>query len=117
MEEIIQNIHFTNLAWAILAPLLLMILDIITGYYNAWKNKEVSSSKMRDGLGKKCAELCYIIVGIICKYSIGTSSVMYFMIAYVCYMEIVSLAENCAKLGVDMPEWLREKLNNEKEDN
>ena len=112
MEEFLSNIHFTNLVWALLAPLILMILDIITGYYNAWEKNEISSAKMRDGLGKKCAELCYIIVGIICKYAIGTSSVMYFMIAYVCYMEIVSLAENCDKLGFPLPTKWKEKLNN-----
>lgn len=112
MENVFQNIQFTNLVWAILAPLILMVLDIITGYYNAWEKNEVSSSKMRDGLGKKCAELCYIIVGIICKYAIGTSSVMYFMILYVCYMEVISLAENCDKLGFPMPAKLKEKLNN-----
>ena len=116
MEELLKEIHFTNLVWAILAPLIFMVLDVITGYYNAWKNDEVSSSKMRDGLGKKCAELCYIIVGIICKYAIGTSSVMYFMIAYVCYMEIVSLIENCDKLGFQFPETLKKKINNDKGD-
>lgn len=113
MEEIINNIHFTNLVWAILAPLILMILDIITGYLNAWEKNEVSSSKMRDGLGKKFAELCYIIVGMICKFAIGTSSIMYFMIAYVCYMEIISLAENCDKLGFPLPTKWKEKLNND----
>ena len=116
MEEILKEIQFTNIVWAILAPLFFMVLDILTGYYNAWKNNEVSSSKMRDGLGKKCAELCYIIVGIICKYAIGTSSVMYFIIAYICYMELVSLAENCDKLGFDMPKTISEKLNNKKGD-
>lgn len=59
-----MNLHFTNIWWAIGVPLFLMVLDIITGYYNAWEKNEVSSSKMRDGLGKKCAELCYIAVRI-----------------------------------------------------
>lgn len=115
MEEIIKNIHFTNIWWAIGVPLILMILDIITGYYNAWKNKEVSSSKMRDGLGKKCAELCYIVVGFLFKFAFGTDVVMYFVVIYVCYMEIVSLAENCTKLGLPLPNKIKEKLNNKKE--
>lgn len=115
MEELINNIHFTNIWWAIGVPLILMVLDIITGYYNAWKNKEVSSSKMRDGLGKKCAELCYITVGFLFKFAFGTDVVMYFMVIYVCYMEIVSLAENCAKLGLPVPSKIKEKLNNKKE--
>lgn len=109
-----MNLQFTNQWWALILPLILMVLDIITGYYNAWKNNEVSSSKMRDGLGKKCAELCYIVVGFMFKFAFGTSSIMYFMVIYVCYMEVVSLAENCSKLGLPVPNKLKEKLNNEK---
>ena len=110
MEEL-MNLQFTNMVWAFVAPLILMILDVITGYYSAWKNKEISSSKMRDGLGKKCAELCYIVVGAIFKYAFGLDAILYFMVIYVCYMELVSLAENCDKLGVDMPPIIKEKLN------
>lgn len=110
--EALLELHFTNIAWCILVPLILMILDIITGYYNAWKNKEVSSSKMRDGLGKKCAELCYIVVGFLFKLAFGTESIMYFIVLYVCYMELVSLAENCDKLGIKLPNNISDKLNN-----
>ncbi len=114
MEELI-NLQFTNIIWQIILPLILMILDVITGYYNAWKNNEISSTRMRDGLGKKCAELCYIVVGIIFKFAFGTSTIMYFIVIYVCYMELVSLAENCTKLGFPIPDKLKEKLNNGKE--
>ena len=115
MDELLK-LQFTSDKWAIIVPLALMILDIFTGYYNAWKNGEISSSKMRDGLGKKCAELCYIIVGFLFKFAFGTSTIMYFIVLYVSYMEIISLAENCDKLGVKMPKELKEKLNNDKKE-
>ena len=111
--EALMELHFTNIAWCILVPFILMILDIITGYYNAWKNNDVSSSKMRDGLGKKCAELCYIVVGFLFKFAFGTNSIMYFIVLYVCYMEFVSLAENCDKLGIKLPNNISDKLNND----
>ena len=98
MKELME-LHFTNNLWIFILPLSLMILDVITGYYNSWKNNEISSSKMRNGLGKKCA-------------AFGISAVMYFMTIYVCYMEIVSLFENCAKLGFPIPNRIKEKLNN-----
>lgn len=114
MEEL-TNLEFTNLWWTLIVPLVLMVLDIITGYCGAWKNNNVSSKKMRDGLGKKCAELCYIIVGFLFRFAFGTNSIMHFIIFYICYMEIVSLAENCDKLGVPMPDKLSKKLNNKEE--
>lgn len=112
MDQLLHNIHFTHTAWVFVAPLILMVLDIITGYYNAWKNNEISSSKMRDGLGKKCAELCYIIVGVLLKFAIGVDIAMYGLAIYVCFMELLSLAENCDKLGVKLPDKLKGKLNN-----
>ena len=114
MEELL-NLHFTSQWWALGVPLILMILDIMTGYYNAWKNNAISSTRMRDGLGKKCAELCYIVLGFVFKFAFGTEAIMYFMVIYVCYMEIVSLFENCAKLGLPVPDKIKEKLNNKEE--
>lgn len=114
MEEL-MNLHFTNIWWVFLLPLIVMGLDVITGYYNAWKNDNVSSSRMRDGLGKKCAELCYVVLGTLFNFAFGISAVMYFMVIYVCYMEIVSLFENCAKLGLPIPNQIKQKLNNEEE--
>ena len=115
MEEMLK-LHFTNTIWCLIVPIVLMVLDIITGYYNAWKKNEISSAKMRDGLGKKCAELCYIFVGFLFKFAFGTGSIMYFIVLYISYMELVSLAENCDKLGFPMPTKWKEKLNNKKEE-
>lgn len=113
MEEIIQNIHFTNDFWALLTPLALIVLDVLTGIIIAWKNNDFQSTKMRTGLSKKFGELVYVLVGILTKYALGTELILYFTVGYICLMEISSLAENCDKLGVKMPEKLKEKLNNE----
>lgn len=112
MEEIIQNIHFTNLWWAILAPLVLIIIDVLTGVVIAWKNNDFQSSKMRAGLSKKFGELVYVLIGILTKFALGTELILYFTVGYICLMELSSLAENCDKLGVKMPDKLKEKLNN-----
>lgn len=115
MNEIMQNIHFTNLWWAILAPMLLIIIDVLTGVVIAWKNNDFKSAKMRAGLSKKFGELVYVLVGILTKFALGTELILYFTVGYICFMEISSLAENCDKLGVKMPDKLKEKLNNDKE--
>ena len=114
--EYLQNLKFTHEYWVFLFPCILMLLDIITGYYTAWKSKRISSSKMRDGLGKKIAEICYIVVGLAFGLAFNMKVVTYFISIYVIYMELVSVAENCKKLGVEMPTQIEEKLNNRKED-
>ena len=61
--EYLQNLEFTSVVWVFVLPLVLMLVDIITGYVNAWRSNNISSSKMRDGIGKKCAVLVYIFLG------------------------------------------------------
>lgn len=117
MEEIINNLHFSHEYWEILLPCILMIFDIVTGYYNAWKKDEISSSKMRDGLGKKLAELVYIVIAMLIAAAFEIKAVVYFFSLYVIYMELISIAENCNKLGLAMPKVLSDKLNNYKGNN
>ena len=69
---------------------------------------------MRTGLSKKFGELVYVLVGIITKFALGVDLILYFTVGYICLMEISSLAENCDKLGVKIPDKLKNKLNNEK---
>jgi len=115
MENILNNIEFSNIWWAIATPLILIILDILTGLIIAWKNGDFKSATMRAGLSKKFGELVYVLVGILTKFALNTDLILYFAVGYICLMEISSLAENCAKLGVKMPEKLKEKLNNGEE--
>ena len=70
---------------------------------------------MRDGIGKKIAEIIYIVVGIVIGLAFNIKFIGQFISLYIIYMELVSIAENCKKLGVDMPEKIKEKLNNDKE--
>ena len=114
MEEL-MNLKFTSEWWSLMGPLVLCVLDVLTGYMYAWINDDVKSAKMRAGLGKKFGELVYVVVGIVAKYAIGTGSIMLFMSAYICFMEIVSLFENCAKLGVPVPDKIKSKINKESE--
>lgn len=112
MNELLK-LHFTSQIWLVILPLILMVIDIITGYYNAWEKDEISSSKMRDGIGKKIAEICYIILGMVFAVAFGIQAIAYFISIYIIYMELMSVAENCKKLGVSMPAELEKKLNNE----
>ena len=115
MEELVKNVHFTNLWWAILAPMILIVIDVLTGIVIAWRNNDFKSAVMRTGLSKKFGELVYVLVGILTKFALDTDLILYFAVGYICLMEISSLAENCDKLGVDIPDWLKEKLNNNKD--
>lgn len=112
----ISDFVITNSIWFILLPLILCTLDVVTGYLNAWIKNDVQSVKMREGLGKKVGELVYCSVGLLINLLFSLPSISYFITGYICLMEIMSLAENCDKLGVPMPNILKKKVNNIKED-
>ena len=96
--------------------MLLIIIPVLTGIFISWRNNDFKSAVMRAGLSKKFGELVYVLVGILTKFALGTDLILYFSVGYICLMELSSLAENCDKLGVKMPDKLKEKLNNNKEE-
>jgi len=108
----IADFQVTNEIWFILLPLILCAFDVITGYLNAWIKNDIQSTKMREGLGKKVGELVYCAVGLIINLIFNLPQISYFITGYICFMEIMSLAENCDKLGVPMPNVLKKKVNN-----
>ena len=113
---VITDFEIENYIWFILLPLILEILDVITGYLNAWIKGDIQSKKMREGLGKKVGELVYCSVALLINILFNIPSISYFITGYICFMEIMSLAENCDKLGVPMPNVLKKKVNNLEEE-
>lgn len=102
METIVQEIHFTNVIWQIITPLIFSLFDIITGYLQARINNEVKSSIMRQGLIHKFLLILVIILGFIIQYGMGISGISIVICVYICLMEITSIAENLKKAGLDL---------------
>ena len=102
--------------------ILLMAVDLITGFSLAIINKEVSSSKMRLGIFRKFITFIMIFIGyrfdVVMIHSLGELPVMWgislsakmFMTVYFCFEENISVLENCANLGIPTPKWLRSIL-------
>ena len=61
--EIINEIEFTSDIWCVVLPIILCLVDVATGYVNAWKKNKISSKKMREGLGKKFGEITLCFLG------------------------------------------------------
>lgn len=93
-------------------------LDLLTGIITAIKNKNIKSSKLRDGLFKKVGFLiCYFLAlmvdteGSLIGFQIGTP-ILPIVILYVCTTELVSILENISKINPDLlPEKLMDMFN------
>lgn len=91
---------------AIVALLVFILLDWVFGIGNACMKHEFSSEKMRQGIGHKCSELGFVLVGIVVDamvmagLDIGFNGpILVTVVVYLCIMEIGSLLEIFAKIN------------------
>ena len=92
----------------IIVALIMNGLDLITGMIGAIKNKNLISSKMRDGLFKKLAFVfCYFLSWLVDNYgeAVGFTiaiKILPVVILYVCATELVSIIENLEKINPNL---------------
>lgn len=87
---------------------LLALIDYVTGVVNAIMHGELSSERMRQGLGHKFAYLAIICVALIIEYgsdyiSLGIELPVFIPVcAGICLIEITSIMENCTKINPEL---------------
>lgn len=102
--------------------LIFNVLDLVTGIISAIKEKDIQSSKLRDGLFKKIGFIiCYLVSyiidtkGDVIGFNIGVP-VLPMLILYTCTTELVSIIENISKINPDLlPTKLMELFHIKKE--
>ena len=94
---------------AIVVLLILILLDWVFGIGNAMMKHEFSSAKMREGIGHKCTELGFVLMGILIDALISAGFDLGFqgpilttVTLYLCVMEIGSLLETFAKINPEL---------------
>lgn len=113
VTEIMNQLSFTSDFWIVLMPAILMTLDVMTGFINAWSKNRVKSSIMRQGLARKFGELVIIAIGQLFFFGVGLPKYcVAFISFYIILMELISICENLDKLGVPIPKFIKKVLNN-----
>lgn len=98
---------FSNeIFWAVIACVTLMIFDLVTGFIGAWKNKNINSTKMREGIFNKSALVLVIMLAILCEVfiikipGIGVSVPLVIPACVIIItMEVISITENIAEIN------------------
>jgi len=98
-----------GMAWAIIACVCLMMFDVISGFVAAVKKREVSSTKMREGLFHKCSlVMCIVLAWCIEMFvmhvpNLGFSVPLVIPVCVLIFsMEVVSILENIVKINPDL---------------
>lgn len=115
-QNVINYLHFTQDLWVVLVPLILMAVDIATGFINAWAKHDIKSSIMRQGLARKFGELVIIGIAQLFLYAVGLPRGIASAVSlYIGIMEMISICENLDKLGVPIPKFVKKALRNAEE--
>lgn len=97
----------------------LMVLDYVTGLVKAYINKVISSDVGLKGIARKCLILVVLIVAVMLDRLMNNETWVFRTL--VCYFYIanegISLLENCAQMGLPIPEKLKDALVQLKEGN
>lgn len=92
----------------LIITILFIIIDCVSGIMQAIKNKEINSTKMRNGFFNKSAFFLVIILSILCDYAmryidIGLNlHLVKIACGYVITTEIISIIENIGKLNTSI---------------
>ena len=116
MEDLynfISQFHFRNELWVLFIPLGLMAIDVLTGVIKAWSQNDFKSAIMRAGLAKKAGEIMILIVGELISFGLMLpEAVMNGISFYIIFMEIMSILENVDELGIPVPKFVKDVINN-----
>lgn len=94
----------------IMALLILMVLDYITGIIKGIYNRELSSEIGFKGLLKKVLILIVVAVAVIIEQHMGIPAVREIVIMFFAVNEGISILENASLMGLPLPPKLKETL-------
>lgn len=94
----------------IMALLILMILDYITGLIKGIYNKELSSEIGFKGLLKKVLILVVVSVAVVAEQNLGIPAVREIVIMFFTVNEAISILENASLIGLPIPNKLKDAL-------
>lgn len=100
--EIINTLHFASLGWQIVASLVFILADVLSGVISALIQKNLDSQKMREGLLRKILLIMIIVLSFVFQYAFNTMIISKTVCIYIIFMELVSILENVKKAGVDL---------------
>ena len=94
----------------IIALIILMVLDYITGVLQSIYNKELSSKIGFKGLLKKVLILCVVAVSVVIEKDFGVQAVREVVIMFFACNEGISVLEKATKMGIPLPKKLQDVL-------
>lgn len=101
---------FGGLDKLMIALLVFIILDYVTGLLKAIYNKNLSSEIGYKGIIKKVLILIIVGVSVLVQNNFGIPAIREIVIMFFAINEAISLLENASQMGLPIPEKLKNTL-------
>lgn len=109
--QILQEYFYSADVKFIYFLMILMIVDIVTGFAKAIKNENLWSKRSFRGIAKKTLIFCIIILANVVDMILNLNGALVTMtVLYYIAHEGLSIVENCAEMEVLVPEQIKDKL-------
>lgn len=102
---------FGGWSQAMTALVILVVLDVITGFIRAFVQQGLSSKESFRGMTKKLLIFVLVAVAVQVDMLAGTNGIMRnVVVIFYCVSEGLSVLENCVASGLPVPDILRQAL-------
>lgn len=100
---LIKNIMLANSKY-FLAVFCFYLIDFMTGFAKAIKNKNISSGKLRGSVSKALEYIAFLFVGVVAVYIFNAEYAINLIAISLCSVEFTSICENAKETGFKFPE-------------
>lgn len=90
--------------------LIFLLMDFATGFMKAYRVEGFKSRKLRDGVIRVITELMAIVFAGVLDFAFGLNILMVSTKTLFIFKEAISLVENFGILGVELPDILKNKI-------
>lgn len=115
MQELIREILTQTTQTLAICSIGVLILEVVSGVFNAIKKKELNSTAFRNGLYGKIGYFIYIALAFLIAIMLEMPLILQATLIFIIGSEGVSILENIAEAGLPVPSFLKEVLEKIKE--
>ena len=115
MMELINSVLTDQTKILSIIVVVILILEMLSGVLAAIKNKELDSTKFREGLLSKSGYFVQIALVFLVSIMISMPYLLYADLLWIACSEGVSVLENLSRMGVPIPEFVKNVLGKTKQ--
>lgn len=110
MMEQLNTVLTDNVKVAFIIVVIVLAMEMLSGVMKAIKNKNLDSTKFREGLMSKSGYFLLIGLVLMISMAIQMPYLLYSILIWVVCSESVSVLENLSELGIKFPNFLKDVL-------